>query len=165
MNLRRIAVGRALVAAGLIVAIGLVAAPADAGGSGRIKARIAKQPGGPYVVQVQANIGVGKAKVFYVKVKNNTPDQPFDVNMTQGDPSDENYKQRYFRFNGTNITSDVEGSGYEFHLEAQQVKRFEVKIKAIGAPDLFCSRTNLDELGTGPGQGQVRVGVNGADCD
>jgi len=149
---------------GVVLALGAVA-PADAGGAGRIKARIAKKPGGPYVVQVHANIGAGKAKIFYVKVKNKTPDQPFDVNMTQG-PDNADYKQRYFRFDGTNITPAVEDSGYEFHLGAQQVKRFELKIKAIGvSPAAYCSYVNLEELGVGPGSGQVRVGVNGSDCD
>ena len=157
---------RIVAAAACAVAAVLVSAvPADAGGSGRIKARIAKHSDGPYVEQVLKILESGQSKRFYIKVKNNTPDQPFDVNMVYG-TADADYKVKYFRFDGTNITAAVTDTGYEFHLEPQQVRRFQLKIKAVAdTPGSHCAYTDLEELGGGPGDDQVRVGLGGSDCD
>ena len=152
----------ALVAAALVIG---VAAPADAGGAGRIKARIAKHEEGPYQESVNSTIAAGKNKTFFLRAKNMTPDEGFDVEMQAIVGDHDGFTQRYLR-NGNNISQAVKGTGYEFHLNAGQVKRFELKLLAdqsvVGA---FCSLTDFYEVGAGPGADQVAIHVNGSLCN
>jgi hypothetical protein len=152
----------ALVAAALVIG---VAAPAEAGGAGRIKAGVAKREQGPYKAFVKRTIGAEETKLFFMRVKNKHSDDGFDVEMQNVFGDHDGFTQKYFR-NGNNISDAVKGSGYEFHLEPGQVKRFELKIKAnefvVGA---FCSLTDFEEVGAGAGLDEAGVLVNGSLCN
>jgi hypothetical protein len=92
----------------------------------RIKA--AKQPDGPFVQEIHANVNEGQVKFFTLRPKNISES---DLRPELAQPIIPlGFQIKYFR-NGNNITADVrDGDGYSFNLRAGKSKRFDVRIKA-----------------------------------
>ena len=142
----------ALVSAGLLLA----AAPASAGPSG-ISLKIAKKQSGPYDVGVRVNIAEGAKKNVYLKAKNRG-DSPLGVDLF-GPDSDGDYRVKYYKLNGTNITDDVaSGGGYSFNVQGGKAKTFRMKIKAKDGTEFDCIGANV--IFDGGGDDSVVVGVN-----
>ena len=96
-------------------------------------------------------------------MKNKHPNEDVEMQAVNGDQG--GFTQKYFR-NGNNISGAVNGSRLRVHLEPGKVKRFERKLEAnrfVVGP--FCSITNFEEIGVGPGLGEVGVLVNGSLCN
>ena len=131
----RIGLVVALVGAGLMLA----ASPAHAGNG--LELKLGKAASGPFNEQVRRNVPLGEKRNVFIRAKS------FDagaLEVTLFSPNaDDDYRMKYFKSNGTNITSDVAAGGYDFTLGAGKQKVFRMQIKAKDGTDPECVSPNV----------------------
>ena len=138
--------------------VGALAAPATAGATPKLK--VAKHPDGPFEQVVARNVAIGEKRVFYFKAKS-TDDQKADATFEEPAGLGSDYSVKYKR-NDTNITDDVQGSGYDFKL-TPKAKRFTVTIKAtIAPPSPGCLYNQVEASGQ---ESLTGIDVNGQTCN
>jgi hypothetical protein len=133
-----------LAIAGLLALFMLVVAiPATAAHRGVfVKAEVAKHKDGPWKHGAHVQIPTGEKKSLYLRIKNVTsPAQSLDATLTEGtDGGPPDYRHTWFKgFAGdTDISHDVQTSGYDFTLRHGKTKRFRVRVKAIDGSNPEC---------------------------
>ena len=160
MIVRRVAA----VAALLVAAIVLSAAPSY-GGADVFDAWVSKKVDGPFTGNsVDINVGSGKAKSVYFKVKSKYEFASITELMKSASGNGEGYKQRWYKLNGKNITAAVKDGGFAIHLDPFQARKFRLKVIANDSPpDQYCSATLLDDV-SGDDFTYLFVHVNGGPC-
>jgi hypothetical protein len=141
----------ALIGGGLVLA----AAPSDAGTG--IELGVAKSKSGPFEEQVRRKVALGKKRNVYIRAKNRDTDT-LDANLFSPDEADD-YKFKYFKSNGTNITGDVLGSGYAFTVAEGKAKKFRMLIKAKDGTAAECVYTELFFEGGGDVSAAVAINL------
>jgi hypothetical protein len=124
------------------LAVVAVAASANAHRGVFVRAEVAKHKAGPWKHGAHVQIPTGEAKNVYLRIKNVTsPAQSLDVTLTEGtDGGLPDYRHTWFKgFKGdTDISHDVQTSGYDFTLRHGKTKRFRVRVKAIDGSNPEC---------------------------
>ena len=138
-----------ILVAGLLVA-GLASVVVDSAQAAPpeavVKAKIAKQPDGPFKDAVRLNLADGQAKNAYLKVKSLTGETEA-AEMTSQEPND--LRVKFFKNNGDNITDEVlTGPGYTFNVKGDSPKRFRMRVKALDTGVDDC--VNVDVKGDPP---------------
>lgn len=83
------------------------------------------------------NPDVGQTKTLYWKAKNNSGD-PQDLSFDDAStPKLSGYEVKWFR-GDHNISSQVEGSGYEFSLGDGNTKIFRARLERVSSGMGFC---------------------------
>ena len=118
---------RVLLAVAACVAAIVLPASASAGDP-VVSLKVAKHKDGPYKTVQTTHIAPPDAKDFYWKVRNPTDAKLPDVLLTAGEVSSAGWIARWFR-GDDQITSDVEGGGYEFALRPGKSKLFRSRLK------------------------------------
>jgi hypothetical protein len=136
----------------LAAALALALPVSASAGQPLVSLKVAKHKGGPYATGQPASIGLNQAKDFYWKVKNITNARLPEVLLTDNTDTSPGWIVRWFR-GKDNITTDVQGGGYEFGLRAGKAKVFRSRLKPTeGAEKQLCHaatagppETSLDE--------------------
>ena len=129
-----------VLATALAAVLALSAIALAHGGPGTPKPTGAKHKDGPYSKEL--NVGVHKPRNLYVKVKS-TYDQPQDATITeQVAGHDEDYHVSWFK-GKTDLSHDVQTSGYDFTLRPATPRLFRVRVKPlVDQPRKFCLYAN-----------------------
>jgi hypothetical protein len=151
-----------MIVAALVLAVGAGSASALAP---QVVTKAGKQKSGPFTHDLQhLNVPVGKAKRVYwqVKNKNGAPlDVVFDDAATEG-PQTEGFRINWFR-GKKNISSDVKGGGYEFHMKTGAKKLFSAVVRhRSNASPGFCLGGQTSGLAIIPDASYFTVNDN--DC-
>jgi hypothetical protein len=81
------------------------------------------------------------------------------------EPPDIGYEAKYYKANGTNITSDVEGAGLTFNVKPSKHKKFPMKIKRSQvSDDAICIVVTIDDGVSDPDFAAIAVNVDLEDC-
>ena len=127
-----------------VTALTLVAALAPAGGaqagSTQFVAKAAKEKDGPYKENVRVNVANGQKKSLWFKVTGKQESGQLDLQFVDGESTDslDGYKVRWFK-HGDDVTSEVNGEGYPFHVSPGQSKYFNALVKRTSAAHApFC---------------------------
>jgi hypothetical protein len=133
---------RSLVAGMIAAALVLTAAAGSASAlTPQVVTKAGKHKSGPFTHDLQhINVPVGKAKTVYWQVKNKNG-APLDMEFNDaatGDGNTEGFRIHWFT-GKKNISSDVKGDGYEFHMKTDAKKLFSavVRHRSNGSPG-FC---------------------------
>ena len=152
-----------VIGAALVFAAGAGSASALAP---QVVTKAGKHKSGPFTHELQhLSVPVGKAKTVYWQVKNRNG-APLDVEFNDaatGDANTEGFRINWFR-GQKNVTSDVKGDGYEFHMKADATKLFSavVRHRSDGSPG-FCLGGQTTGLAVIPDASYFTVNDN--DCD
>ena len=145
-----------------VLAVALVAAGGAQAGKDVFAVKVAKHKDGPYKVDIKSNIDPGETKSFWFRVRN-TGDQSSQMTFDDAGTSDEiGFKTRWFKA-GNNVSSEVEGSGYEFNIDNGQSKYFNAKQTGLDAPGAV-EGCLAGEAGDGITSDLSSVSINGATC-
>ena len=99
---------------------------------------LSKHKSGPYTPNLDMNLQPGKVKDVFERVRN-LNDNPLEYRL-EGPAQVLDYRFKYFKPNGTNITGAVTGGGYEFTIGDRAKKfRLRVKLPSDGDPDGACA--------------------------
>ena len=130
---RRIVIAACMVAlfAGIGADVANAAPDPQAVGPKRIRA--SRHAEGPFRHTVVVNIASGNTKTVYLKVTNKE-NEPAELRIYDSVDT-KNYKARYFRNNGTNITEDVQNLEANFTVADNSAKRFVLKVKRLTTAD------------------------------
>jgi hypothetical protein len=145
---------------GVALVIGF-AVPGEAG-LGRVNASSAKHKDGPYNDGgIQASLGPGETKSFFLKAKN-TSNEQIAVAMAAESTNGQGYTQKWFR-KGNNITQKVK-DGFDFELGPEKVRKYRLQISADNSPGPgYCSNTSFYDIEEME-YDYAYVGLNGGGC-
>jgi hypothetical protein len=105
---------------------------------------LSKHKSGPYTEGLSMNLQPGKVKDVYERARNSNGAQ-LEYRLT-GPSQVLDYRFKYFKANGTNITSEVTGTGYEFPIGDRAKKfRARVRLPSNGDPDFMCAFFELHD--------------------
>ena len=124
-----------------LIAIGFVAASAGAGGPGTPITEGSKSNSGPWEQDIFSK---GKRPVtFYMRVTS-THDANQSGTLTELTAGNaDNYKFKWFA-SKTDISHDVQTSGYEFSLPTGDKRKFKIKVKLrVNKPKFACLYANV----------------------
>ena len=117
-----------LVAGFVSAALLLATAPASAGPTD-IELKLAKSESGPFNDRIRRNVPLGEKRNVYLRAKN-VEMGTLAVNLFSPG-SQEDYRMKYFKLNGNNITERVtEPFGFVFNVQGGKAKKFRMQIKA-----------------------------------
>lgn len=127
----------------------------------------AKKPDGTYKQLTQGTVPEGKSKIFFFRVKNNSPenfDMLLDDNSSIGAPTGSKVTWFKGKKQRKDITNKVESAGgYDYRLKANGVRYFNVKFKHIN--DEFDQGFCVSARNTGGSTVDSGfLGLNGNDC-
>jgi hypothetical protein len=128
---------RALIGAGLATVASLAIAPAPASAAPPFFVDASKHRDGPYSNEspIPASVKPGQTKSFFWQASSS---QDRALVLDDASTAEQDHQGLHIKwFRGRhNISSDVEGSGYEFTLKADKPKIFRTQIRATGHGDV-----------------------------
>jgi hypothetical protein len=150
-----------LVSAGVLLVVLTACASALAHGGDGYVVQNAKHKRGPWVNSPQkVKLAEGKSKNLYVRIKN-TSDAKEGVELTETGAVGAPY-YHYSWFKGkTDISHDVQTSGYDFSLKPDRKKRFRIKATALDTSDHDCVLGHFDVAGHNATTGGFYINGNG----
>ncbi len=116
--------------AGIALIVALVAAPSAEGlTTPLLDVKVAKQKDGPYRGFLRAKAKPNDPAILWFRARNFDDERLEEVLFSDHDSSDLNgYKVSWFK-HGDNVSSAVEGSGYDFNIDPGQSKYFMARAK------------------------------------
>jgi hypothetical protein len=110
-----------------VLAVALIAAPSATSLGPAIKVAVAKHKDGPYRGEINSNMDDGQTRSFWFRVRTTSEQDDLELVFEDlGSSDDDGFKTRWFKA-GNNVSSDVEGSGYEFKIDPGQSKYLNAK--------------------------------------
>jgi hypothetical protein len=136
--------GRLTFLAGIAVMVALVAVP-SAGGrtTALLDLKVAKQKDGPYRSFLRAKAKPNDPAILWFRAKNVDDERLEGVLFGDDDTADlDGYKVSWFK-HGDNVSSEVEGPGYDFNVDPGQAKYFMARAKPPNGNTGLCLKGQL----------------------
>ena len=125
--------GRLTLIAGIVLLGALFAAPSAPARGPSVTLKVAKQKDGPYKTVIKTNATPSDPASVWFRAKSKSTERLEDVLFSDDGSSDQDgFKMTWFK-HGDNVSSAVEGSGYDFNLDPGEAKYFNARAKPPNA--------------------------------
>lgn len=128
-----------------VLAVALIAAPTATSLAPPFSVKVAKHKDGRYKDHINSSIGDGETQSFWFRVKSTSDTEDVELTFNDvGSSDDDGFKTRWFK-HGENISSAVEGAGYDFKIDPGQKKYFNAKQTAPDPTGKTCIAGSADD--------------------